>query len=79
MATVRLIEASDSNIGYGYLTVYNLDSQREIEKEVLKIREMLQKEYSDKDGVPFWDLEDFKNSLPKKWNWEINDEYEIGI
>ena len=65
MATVRLVEVSDSNIGYGYLTVYNLDSQREIEKEVLKIREMLQKEYSDKDGVPFWDLEDFKNYLPK--------------
>lgn len=79
MATVRLVEATDSDIGYGYLTVDNV-SQEEIEKTVLEVRKRLQTEMIDEDGVPYWDIEDFKEALPGDWDWDFEErEYEVGI
>ena len=79
MATVRLVESTDTDVGYGYLTIYHC-SQIEIEDIIKGIVANLNKSCVDENGTPSWCIEDILSKLKEQgYAYIIAEEFEVSI
>ena len=61
----RLVECTDYDVIYGFLTVENVSPQ-EVQKEIYDIKKKFFEE-----GFGDWTIEDVLEKLPEEWEWNF--------
>ena len=67
----NLVECSDRDTLYGFLTVENV-SAKEVQNKINEVKIKF-----DNEGFNDWCIEDIFKSFPDEWKWQFDEDAEI--